>query len=84
MFWLLAFKVFFKQIELVILANATSSTTNEIFSCWCKSKLWFFLQSSHILGDLIRLGAIELCWPTSYIMLHSTILSWDSLCVNLN
>ena len=82
--WLLTGEVFFKDVELVVLSDASSSSGDEILRSGAIAEGRLLVKSPHVLLDFCWLRVIELGGPATDLMGHTSVLSWDSLSVDLN
>lgn len=84
MFRLFTIKVLFKQINLIILANAALSCAREFSYSGFVTELRLTEHALLIFSDIKSFSVIELFRPATHCVLHATIVCDNTLSVNLN
>ena len=84
MLGLLSLEVSFKQIKLIILSDAPSGASDEVFSGLGETEMRLLIESTHVFGHISCLFDVKACWPTTDYVFHALILGGNSFGVDLN
>ena len=79
----LAVEVLFKEIDFVVLLDATCGAHDELTGGLAEAKSWLLVELPHVLVDFVLLLVVILLRPTTDRVVHTSVLGGNSFSVNL-